>query len=309
MSSPTPSRIWQWVRTVCPTLLALALLATAATWFFQRWQAVVATAPSAPIAWGWIVLGILLLVLHATSALVIWRQALAATRATLPWGIALDVFVPTWLARYVPGRVWASAARLALSKRVGVAYGQATGAMAWEAGLALATACLVALISLGGSLDARTAQVLRLLVGFGALLVLALVLLRRLPTGILPAGGVALLGWLLFGAAHLAVARSVAPVTMVDLPLVTGAMALAWSAGFIALVVPLGIGVRDALLLVLLTPLLEPSAALRFVALARLAQLVADVGLTLLWLILRRLRPSPTPSGAPGTPGPQVAAG
>lgn len=288
MPPPRGHRRWSAIVRAAPTLLALALLAWAGRWFAMRWHEVAGQASGLEVDALWLAVAAVLLMLHAGSALAMWRFALQLSDVRMPWRDAVDVFAPSLLARYVPGRVWANAARLALSRRVGVGVRQAGGAMLWEAILALGTACAVATLTLHGSVEpslwwtatvATVACVVALAVGLRW---------RGSPRGVRTATAVALLGWMLFAGAHLALARSVAPVGLDDFPLVAGAMALAWSAGYLAIVVPLGIGVRDGILLVLLAGLLEPAAALLFVALARLVQLGVDLTLTAAWLAFRR---------------------
>lgn len=307
MLTPPQRSRWQTLAAAAPTLLAVALLVVAGRWFAERWSEVGAQAGPIAIAWGWLAVAAVLLVLHAGTALVTSRVMLGVADVRLTWGQAADVFVPSLLARYVPGRVWANAARLALGRRIGVSLRSAGAAMVWETLLALATAGTVAALTLRG----RIAPALWWAAAGSAVALFAativFVRLRRPASGLFVATVVAFLGWGCFAAAHLAVARSVAAVGLADLPLMAGAMALAWSAGYLAIVVPLGIGVRDGLLLVLLASLIDPAAALVFVALARVVQLGVDLTLTAAWLLARRARALPV--AARDTRGPRAADG
>jgi glycosyltransferase 2 family protein len=299
MPAPRPSRP---LVAILPTLLALALLAFAGRWFALRWQAVMGTAERPAIAWGWLGLAAFLLMVHASTAMVIWRQVLAAVGARLTWRETLDSFAPSLLARYVPGKVWANAVRLGLARRAGVRLGASAGAILWETQVALGTGGLVAFVglSIAGEAQARTAG--WLVLGVLAAWVVAAVVARRAsgaalierfggagpvrePAVLLPAVLTSVLGWVLFSLAHLAVVRAVAPVGLDALPVVAGAVALAWAGGYLAIVMPLGLGVRDGLLLVLLAGTLTPAPALLFVALSRLVQLAVDATITGGWLV------------------------
>lgn len=291
-----PERFRSTLASVAATILAVALMLLATGWFAQRWEAVAATEQMATVRWGWVALAVGLLCIHACSALVIWRRVLASTRAVLPWRLAIDVFTPTLLARYVPGRIWANAARLALAKRAGVAYRQTTGALMWEAGIALGSASVVSAITLHDVLDSNR---WRVVAGIAAATLLTGLLLRasgRLPAGLPGTVATAIVGWLLFGAAHFAIAQGIADVALSRFPLISGAMALGWSIGFLAIIVPLGFGVRDAVLLLVLSTMFDAGAGLLFVALARLAQLAADILLTLVWILFRRRAAHPPSS-------------
>ena len=310
-----------------PTLLAVVLLVFAVRWFASRWEVALGQGPRPDIAWGWLVIAFLLLLAHATCALLIWRQLLHRVGHGMPWRTAADSFVPTLLARYVPGKIWANAARLALARRAGVTLGASTGAILWETLVALTSAGVVAVAGLIGTAAAGPRRAaLSLLVGTLAIWVVAALLarssrgaalMRRLggtvpverPTTMIGPLVTSLVGWSFFAAAHFAVARGVATVAPGSLPLIAGAVALAWAGGYLAFVVPVGLGVRDGLLLVLLAAILTPSQAILFVAMSRLIQLAVDGSITVLWLLTRGGRSAAPPSAAPATPHPRAAAG
>jgi hypothetical protein len=109
----------------------------------------------------------------------------------------------------------------------------------------------------------------------------------RSPAPLLKAVAIAAAGWCLYGAAHLGFARAVAPVAVTDWALVSGAVALAWAGGFIAFVMPVGLGVRDGIQVTLLTPLLGVAPSLAFVAVSRIVQLTTDAVLTAAWALGR----------------------
>lgn len=301
------TRIWAAVSTV----LALLLLALAAFWFRQRWHEVVGLGPLPPIGWPWVVLGALLLVAHAGTSIRLWMQVVRATGSRFTTSEAVDTFMPSLLARYVPGKVWANGARLVLARRAGVTLGSVTGAMLWEMAIVLFTAGLFALALLGGSRDRRDLLLALTLcvVAAGVLATLSVLAaaarrahgttlarwLRgaevvRSPVQLAPAFGTALAGWILYGAAHVAIVLAVGDVPPASWPLVGGAVTVAWAGGFIAVVAPAGLGVRDGLLLVMIGAVLDPVRALLFVAISRLSQFAVDLLLTAGWLGLRFTR-------------------
>jgi glycosyltransferase 2 family protein len=310
MPAPRPARP---VLAALPTLLAVALLAVAARWFALRWDAVMAGDARPPVAFAWLVPAALLLGLHAASSVILWRSVLRAVGVTLSGREAVDSFVPSLLARYVPGKIWASAVRLELARRAGARLGAGAGAILWETLIALGSAGLVALVGLREAGRPEAVRAAALLAAGAAMVWVATAMLSRHPRGaavlhriggtepvrapaaLAPAVGAVLMCWALFAFAHLAIVRAVAPVGLESLPLVAGAVTLAWAGGYLAVVMPMGLGVRDGLLLVLLAPLLDPPGALLFVALSRLVQLAVDGGITAGWLLQRSLR---RPAGA-----------
>jgi hypothetical protein len=305
--SSVTTRIWAAVSTV----LALLLLALAAYWFRQRWREVIGLGPLPPISWPWVGLGALLLVAHAATSVRLWMQVVRATGARFTTREAVDTFMPSLLARYVPGKVWANGARMLLARRAGVTLGSVTGALLWEMAVVLFTAGIFALALLGGSSDRRDLLLALTLcvVAAGALATLSVLAatarrahdsriarwLRgaevvRSPVQLAPAFGTALMGWILYGAAHVAIILALGDVPAAAWPLVGGAVTIAWAGGFIAIFAPAGLGVRDGLLLVMIGAVLDPVRALLFVAVSRLAQVAVDVVLTAGWLGLRFTR-------------------
>lgn len=317
------------LRAALPAVLAVILLAFAWRWFAVRWAGFAGVVERPPILWRWLAASVALLMLHAASALTIWRQLLIAVGARLTWRQAADSFLPSLLARYVPGKIWANAARLALAARAGVALGTSTGAILWETLIALGTASVVAIVGLSqrslaveapfpaddsfstGDAPFQWAAFLFIgtLVAWGAVALLArsthgAALLHRFggtdpvrrPAALVPAVVTSGVGWLIYGAAHLCIALSLSPLNPLSYAVLAGAVALAWAGGYLAVVMPVGLGVRDALLIVLLAPMLDPERALLFVALSRLVQLAVDSAFTLGWLSARWLRPAPAPT-------------
>jgi uncharacterized membrane protein YbhN (UPF0104 family) len=343
------------LRALLSAAVAVVVLVLAARWFAGQWEMAMAGIDRPPIAWGWVAVAALVLVVHALLACRIWQQVLAAVGAPLAWRQAFDAFAPSLLARYVPGKIWAHSVRVALGRRAGVRYGLSTGAIVWEAAVGLGSAAVVAAIGLAGrapegmvrgavalfvaclaawavlALLARTARGAALLDRFGGTAP------AREPRLLVPAFSTSLASWLVYGAAHLALVRALVPpgapieaalgasaiTTMsgatdptastvfgaTGFALLLGALALAWAGGYLVIVMPAGLGVRDGLLLLLLAPILDPARALLFVGLSRLVQFTVDAGITLGWLARGGLRTSRMEAGAADAPGAADASG
>ena len=85
-------------------------------------------------------------------------------------------------------------------------------------------------------------------------------------SGVLCLTGTYLLLWVLLGTAFFLFIKSFYPVVPSQLLLVTGTYAVAWSIGFLSVITPSGLGVREGVLSLLLTSVLPPATA-TFVAL------------------------------------------
>jgi hypothetical protein len=131
---------------------------------------------------------------------------------------------------------------------------------------------------------------------------------RRLP-GLDPAdltpspGTVALLVvgyalyWAVTGLAFAALVASMYPLAAADIPLVVAAYAAAYAVGFLALLTPAGLGVREGVLVVALAPVLPAGPALVVALVSRLwMMLVEAAGAAIAHLIARRrARAEPAP--------------
>ena len=74
----------------------------------------------------------------------------------------------------------------------------------------------------------------------------------------------------------------------IDLGVATAVFALSWLLGFLAPGAPAGLGVREGIMVLMLSPLMPDSEALAFVLLARLVTLAGDAIIYLCSLALAR---------------------
>lgn len=210
------------------------------------------------------------------------------------------------LAKYVPGSVWQFVSRIAMLRARQAPAVAIRDSMIAENGWVIGSAVLVGgvLVSLGqpgfflrlGMTLAEAPTAIRTLLVSG--LVVALVmgawwgrrrwprlrpwLIRLSP----PSRAVALVlgAWLALGASFWVCLRpflSQGPSWSV----VIGVYCLAWVAGFLVPFAPAGLGVREAVLALVLDPVLDPQTSLVVVAVHRVIYLVVEVVLALLaWL-------------------------
>jgi hypothetical protein len=120
--------------------------------------------------------------------------------------------------------------------------------------------------------------VLTRLVDFGLRLVRRPAVERAISwQGILAASGWSVVSWVSYGTSVWVLAVAVGAPAGESLPLCLGGMALAMTVGFLVVVAPSGIGVREAVIVASLSPVLDRSEALAVALLARLVFTVADL--------------------------------
>ncbi|WP_131746518.1 lysylphosphatidylglycerol synthase domain-containing protein [Frankia sp. Cppng1_Ct_nod] len=253
-----------------------------------------------------------------------WRSLLVGLGAVLPLRAAVRVFFVGQVGKYIPGSVWPVLAQMELSRDHGVSRTKAASASLIVLALAVPCGGVVAAVTLPfASATALRHYAFALLVVpvfavllyppvLSRLLAFAFRLLRRPPLEQELAGRrvLAAAGWLLAsfvssGVATWLLARDLGPSVHGPrlLLLSTGGYALAWTAGFLVLVVPAGAGVREAVLILALAPALASGPATLLALVIRLFVTVAD----LLWAAVgMMLRPRAGGRGGDPVPPPMV---
>ena len=236
------------------------------------------------------------------------------------WGLALHRYAGTrisagariWflsnLARYVPGNIWSYVGAVELARREGVARRVTLAVMALTQVLSVGVAVaagLPVLLAERASLG-RPALLGALVVAAGAGLAVLfrgrlLELARRRVPGFDPreltpsAGTVAwlvagyALYWVVTGLAFAALVAALHPLAAADVPLVVAAFAAAYAAGFLALLTPAGLGVREGVLVVALAPVLPAGPALVVALVSRVWMMLVELaGAAVAHLVARR---------------------
>jgi uncharacterized membrane protein YbhN (UPF0104 family) len=262
-------------------------------------------------------------VLAVGTTVLSWRAVLAGLGARLPLSAAVRIFFVGQVGKYIPGSVWPVLAQMELSRDYGVSRPKAASASLVVLALAVPCGGLVAAATLPFvSADAlRTYGWALAAVPVFAVLLYPAVLSRLLgvafrvlrrpglehPLTLRPIATGA--GWLLvsfafYGVATWLLARDLDPgVGGARLFLLAaGGYALAWTAGFLVLVVPAGAGVREAVLVLALSPALATGPATLLALVARLLATVADLVWAGIGMGLRPAHPAAAaPGGGPGT--------
>lgn len=220
------------------------------------------------------------------------------------------------LGKYVPGGIWPVVGRLALARRVGLPRRVAAVGMVLENALSVAGGMLVFLASLAlGAADAGevpwayVAPAALVFVGlypavFRRVLALAFRLARvegeppALGFGVTVALTLYYAGtWLIAGLAFRLFVASLYADAPGGLLAYSGIYAAAVVAGLVVLFAPGGIGVREAVLIALLTPLVGPATAGIAGVSARLWTTLPELALSAAALALLRLAAPPAEGG------------
>ncbi len=267
--SSTRGRINRIVRAVA-LILSLAFMVALVS---SQWQALRA------IQWqfrpGWLLPSFALLALGMLVELSIWRFLLSSLGGKLRWRRAAQTWFLSNIVRFIPGNIWQILGMAELAADDGVSRLTTFTSIVLHQVLSIAAgATLAALYFAVAGQSAWLAMIRPLLwlIPLGlllchprilqALLNRLLALLRRPPIEITLTGrqlAAALLGygaaWLLTGAGFALLAASITPVTLQQGIALIAVWAAAYVIGYLTLITPSGLGVREGVMILLLAPL------------------------------------------------------
>jgi uncharacterized membrane protein YbhN (UPF0104 family) len=232
--------------------------------------------------------------------LLTWRAILADLGSPLPLGPAIRVFFLGQIGKYVPGSVWPVLAQMELGKEHGVPRARSGAVGLLTVAVSLVAGLLVAAVTLPfTSADALSTYWFAFLavpvLGIGLIPAIANPVLdtlfrlaRRGPLerGLTGRGMVqgllwALLSWVLFGLSVWLLVDVLSPTGDAvhgaqELVLSVGAFSLAWTAGFLFVIAPAGAGIREAVLVIGLSPVLNQDKALLVALVSRAIMTLGD---------------------------------
>ena len=204
------------------------------------------------------------------------------------------IFFQAQLGKYIPGSVWQYAGRAAVARTYGIPVR--------AVGISLA-------IEFAGSAIAAGSMAAFLLGWWGGFVLAAVAVLlvagRNLTRSRLPAFATVratflyLPAWLVLSASFWFCAHGLVAAPASDLALYMGAFAVAWLAGLLAIYAPGGLGVREAVLVALLSGRIGAADALVVAAASRLMLIVVDAALAGVGSLTLRMGARPQPEGNP----------
>jgi len=300
----------RWVRWA-QWALAVLIIGFAARALVRNWDAL----RSQPLDWkidpAWILLSAVVVWLMYALLIVAWRTMLAAWGQPLEAWTAARIWTVSSLGKYLPGKVWAIAGMALMARQAGVAPWAATGSAVILQVLAIGTGAAVAGLTGVGALEAArpgTRAALVLLVAasvVGVALLLWPPMLRRLlrlaapgsESRPAPAAGAIVLGiaansvaWVGYGIALWLLARGVLPEARLDFSPAVAVFTASYLAGFLALLAPGGLGVREGVFILMLQGSLGIGIATGLAVASRLLLTVTELGAAIPFLVFPRRR-------------------
>ncbi len=224
-----------------------------------------------------------------------WRSMLGDIGSNLPVPVAMRIFFIGQLGKYLPGSVWSVVAQADLGRDYQVPPRRTVAVSVVAMGVALASALMIAAFTLPFAAPGQAVHYVWVLAILPVLVVglmpssvdrlthLLLKVLRREPPdhefswqGVLRGLGWYTASWLAIGLQIYILAVGVHAHGARVLPLAIGGSVLAFAAGFLAIFVPAGAVVREAVLVAVLSPVLSTGPALVVAVVSRLIATVGD---------------------------------
>ena len=224
-----------------------------------------------------------------------WRTLLRDLGDKLPVPIAARIFFLGQLGKYLPGSVWTIVAQADLGRDHDVQPRRSVATSVVAMGVSLSAALMLAAFTLPFAAPGAAIHYWWVLLFLPVLVVglmpssvsflthLLLKILRREPPdhefswlGVLRALAWYMSSWLMIGLQVYILCVALHAPAGRALPLALGGAALAFSAGFIAILVPAGAVVREAVMVAVLSPVLKPTPALVVAVVSRLVATVGD---------------------------------
>ncbi len=285
-------RIGQWVIGAAIVIMAGRQLAT-------NWSKLQAQ----PLDWSVrpaYIVGAILLTWTMYAALVqAWRALLRSWGASISWPTAARIWIVSGLGKYLPGKVWAIAGMVVMAQRVGVPPWIATGSAVVLQGLAVGAGGAVIAVTGFTAVDAiyPWLKPALLLIAGGSVVGFALLLWRPFMerlfrlVGAVPDHAVspsprvlfaALLvngmAWIGYGVAFWLMAHGLLPNIHLDLTVAIGAFTASYLAGFLALIAPGGLVVRESMMILMLNGIVGPAAAAALAIASRIMLTFTEFG-------------------------------
>lgn len=290
--------IWWTIQLVVAAIVIRMVWATLAS----NWSEFRSLHLTLKLQWGWIGLSVLVLLTSYASSVEAWRRILAGWQQRLRYLSAARIWLVANLGRYIPGKVWSVAGLIALAQRAGVeAWAAGASAFAIQA-VAIGTAvALVAVAIPGAESPWRLAGAA--LIAAGTIVSLAWTRavrsvarlagradgVRPLPvTAVAESSALGVFSWLGHGTAFWLLSRGLGLPGSLPVATAVGVFALGYILGLLALFAPGGVGVREVVLISLLTPRLGGGGAIALSLASRLLLTLTEVAAPLVMLLFTR---------------------
>lgn len=275
----------------------IALVIVAAVWqLWVNWEVVTLTVTG--LQWHRTVLSLLAVIIGIGCSTMSWQVLLDDLGKPIGVGRGAQIFLVGQLGKYLPGSIWAYVLQIELGSKAGLARARVFAATLFSVVVAVVAALICGSVAIPSLVeeDPRLSWLPWLYV----ILPFALIMLwPRVLTAIVRIGfrllrrprpdhpvtlpvvakslGFAIGSYLAFGTHLWLLADTRQGLTLSPWLLCVGTMAIAMLAGLVFFLLPSGVGARELVIIVALTPIVGVGAATAYAAVSRVMFIVADL--------------------------------
>ncbi len=286
-----------------------------------KWRALELTTRLTALPADWLLAAGLILLLHYLYLFLLWGLLLRRLGTRPRRSLLFRAYALSLLAKYLPGKVVAHGVRARLALQMDLPGPAVSSSLVWEALLVLGSAALFGLFGFFGPSLAPLHQAARWLIlvfglcGAGLLALgasgfagerwtrwIGLPQLAEQPGWALALFLLYGVSWLTYGLSHWLLANAITPLPLDSLLPLAVALAVAWGLGFVSVIAPAGLGIREGALYLFVAGSLSQGEAILFVTLSRLLGFGVELMLTASWgaLSLTRLAQDRAAVGSDG---------
>ncbi|WP_454129856.1 lysylphosphatidylglycerol synthase domain-containing protein [Microbacterium aurum] len=278
------------------TVLIVLVIAAAVWQLWSNWDDVAHTI--AELQWHRTALSLVAVVFGIGLSTMSWQVLLDDLGKPIGIGRGAQIFLVGQLGKYLPGSIWAYVLQLELGRKAGLARARVFAATLFSVVIAVVAALIAGSLAIPELVeqDARLSWLpwLYIALPFALALLYPPVLTAIVRIGfrvlrrprpdhpvrlriVLASLACAVGSYVAFGTHLWLLADTGGGLTLGPLALCIGTMAIAMLAGLVFFLLPSGVGARELVIIVALTPLVGAGAATAFAAVSRVMFIVADL--------------------------------
>lgn len=236
-----------------------------------------------PLSWGNLVASLLIVLASYFLVAMLWWFILRRLGGRTTPHQVLRAYFLSGLPRYIPGWVWGYAGRTYLIEQAGVRRKVAVLGSVIEIGLFVGTGLAIGVFYWLKVPEAIVAAAFIFGLVVIGIIVLPLNMDRRYRPGLRSIFTSIVIGllyigfWIIYGLSVVILVGAVIPAVGVgQMVTIISGFSLAWLAGFVAVFVPGGLGIREAGIVLVLEPIIGSASAILISILSRVINLVVD---------------------------------
>ena len=275
----------------------IVLVVVAAVWqLWINWEVVVLTVSE--LQWHRTALSLLAVIVGIGCSTMSWQVLLDDLGKPIGVGRGAQIFLVGQLGKYLPGSIWAYVLQIELGSKAGLARARVFAATLFSVVVAVVAALLCGSVAIPSLMaeDPRLSWLpwLYVILPFALIMLWPRVLTAIVRTGfrllrrprpdhpvtlpvVAKSLGFAIGSYLSFGTHLWLLADTRQGLTISPWALCVGTMAIAMLAGLVVFMLPSGVGAREFVIIVALTPIVGVGAATAYAAVSRVMFIVADL--------------------------------